>query len=130
MGVKLLWSSTSGMMMSDSQSCTLSESISEQAHGIVLHWVYRDGDNYAQNQQHQFVFFPKTVVDEDYWGTTGGGKVMFLTTISGRFAAKYVYITDDAINGSSYNNSSAYAAVSEGVTLYPQYFSLVEILGV
>ena len=122
---KVLWSGAYYMM--DSQTCTLSESVSLQANGIVLVWSwYSTNDSEAKDQNFQYTFIPKYQV-----GThSGKGSVAFLAGTTGStVAVKYVYISNTTITGYSNNNAAEYTS-GNGLTLNPKSFVLRYVIGV
>ena len=117
--VKRLWSNASGLYMNASQSCDLSEPVSVQRAGIVLHWQgYVPGDG-VKNYWHNFVFVPKTF--------NGGSGLGMLLMADSRLVTKYVYIADDSITGNAQN---AAADTISGVSIDNRYQALTEVLGV
>ena len=88
---KVLW--TGASFMQSGQTATLTESISDQAHGIVLVWsVY---SNSPQDWSWQFQFIPKWAES----GTKGGGitYVGKRDAINSTLAIKYVYVSGNTI---------------------------------
>lgn len=123
--VKLLWSDASGWYMNASQTATLSEPVSEQRSGIVLHWqAYANGS--AQNYDHNYFFVPKSHVESN----PGGGVPMFLTvSTANAVTTKYVYVNDDRITGNDVNGQNPSTANS-GIDKTPKYFVLTQVIGV
>ena len=123
--VKLLWSNASGWYMHASQTATLSEPVSEQRSGIVLHWqAYVNGS--AQNYDHNYFFVPKSHVESN----PGGGVSMFLTVSTlNAVTAKYVYVHDDRIVGNDVNNQEP-STTGSGIEKTPKYFVLTQVIGV
>lgn len=118
---KVLWSG--GLYMHGTQTITLSESVSSQPHGIVLHWQGYTSPN-PQNYWHQFIFVPKT-------HTNGGGVSMLLTNAVGDILApKYVYVNNTTITGNALNDDGETAVSGSGITKTPNKFVLTEVLGV
>lgn len=116
---KVLWSHAAGYYMNENQTCSLSELMSEQARGIVLHWQgYIPGEG-VKNYQHNFVFIPKTF--------NGGYGVGMVLMADSRLVTKYVYVADDHVTGNV--NNSAQDTIS-GVSIDNRYQALTEILGV
>lgn len=122
--VRKLWGDDVGQYMFASQTAELSESVSSQRTGIVLHWqAYSSG--HAQNYDHNFFFVPKTHVERN----NGGGVAMFLAISTGStVATKYVYVHDGKVVGNDINSRDPYQG--SGITLTPKYFVLTEVLGV
>ena len=91
---KVLW--TGAIFMQSGQTATLTESISDQAHGIVLVWsVYSNG---AQDWGWQFQFIPKWTPDGS--GITYVGK---RDATNSTLAIKYVYVSGKTITGHANN---------------------------
>lgn len=95
----VLWSG--GSYMSDGQTATLSNAVTNQAHGIVLIWsAYVDGA--SANQNFNTTFVPK------YFVSAHGGKGVgtWLTNGTGSIVgSKYVYVSDTKITGYSGNST-------------------------
>ena len=116
---KVLWSNSAGYYMNENQTCNLSEPMSEQARGIVLHWQgYIPADG-VKNYQHNFVFIPKTF--------NGGYGVGMVLMADSRLVTKYVYVADDHVTGNV--NNAAQDTIS-GVSIDNRYQALTEIIGV
>lgn len=117
--VRELWSSDVGYYMNAGQVAQLSEPVSAQRTGIVLHWQgYTPGDG-VQNYQHNFVFVPNT-----FHGGVGLGMLLMADT---RLVTKYVYVADDRITGHAQNASSD---TISGISVDNRYQALTEVLGV
>lgn len=117
--VKTLWSNPTGFYMNENQSCQLSEPLSAQRTGIVLHWQgYIPGDG-VQSYRHNFVFIPKT-----FNGGRGAGMLLMADS---RLVTKYVYVADDRITGNAQNAASD---TISGVSIDNRYQALTEVLGV
>lgn len=122
-GVKVLWSGGPYYMMS-THSCTLSENVSNQSFGIVLHWQYYLSGA-VQNSDHHYTFIPKSHVAK----FNGGGVVDFWVAGGGAYACrKYVYVSNGAVKGNDNNNSTAAGAC--GITYSNNRWVLSQILGV
>lgn len=120
--VKLLWSNASGLYMNASQSCQLSEPVSAQRTGIVLHWQgYVPGEG-VKDYQHNFTFVPKTHVQRN-----PGKGVGVLLMADSRLVTKYVYVGDVKIDG---NDQNAASDTISGVSIDNRYQALTEVLGV
>lgn len=118
-GCKVLFSNSSGMYMGSEQIARLSEPVSAQAKGIVLHWQgYMPGDG-VHDYQHNFVFVPNTF-------NRGVGLGMLLWADS-RLVTKYVYVGDDWLKGHAINSSQD---TISGVSIDNRYQVLTEVLGV
>ena len=117
--VKTLWSYPSGYYMNAGQVAQLSEPVSAQRTGIVLHWQgYSPGDG-VQNYQHNFVFVPNTF--------RGGRGLGMLLMADSRLVTKYVYVADDRITGNAQN---ATTDTISGISIDNRYQALTEVLGV
>lgn len=123
--VKQLWHNDTGYYMNASQTANLSEKVSDQRTGIVLHWqAYVSGS--VKNYDHNFFFVPKSHVSRN----PGGGVAMFLTvSTANAVTTKYVYVNDDRITGNDVNGQDPSTANS-GISKTPKYFVLTEVLGV
>ena len=108
--------------MFSGQSVELSEPVSEQMHGIVLHWQpYQSGA--VQGGDHNYCFVPK-------FFHSGSGRVMWLSNQTGNHVTpKYIYVGDTELSGSDYNNRDA-TNTSSGITIEPKWFVLTEVFGV
>lgn len=102
---------------------TLSEKVSEQLNGIVLCWSYYNGTN-AVNSNWQFTFIPKQFVMN---AEGRQGVDVFLHTGS-YFGRKYVYISDDKIEGYASNTTSD--ITHKGLTMDNNMFVLRFVYGV
>lgn len=120
---KVLWSG--GYYMNDTQSCTLSESITSQANGIILIWSeYTDGE--SVNANFNCTFVPRRFVSSH----PGKGVTCFCSSATYNVvAAKYVYISDTTITGYAANDDSASEATC-GVLTSPNKFVLRYVIGV
>ena len=119
---KVLWSHSNGYYMTDSQSCSLSEKISAQPHGIILAVSYYDsgGKNYDWN----YAFVPKAHVANH----SATGISFFITTGSlGAVANKYLYISDTSITGYANNDDSGTVC---DINYYNAKFVLRYVIGV
>lgn len=123
--VRQLWSNDAGWYMLASQVAELSEPVSAQRSGIVLHWqAYTNGT--AQDYDHNYFFVPKSHVSRN----PGGGVPMFLTVSTLNAAtAKYVYVHDDRIVGNNVNNQEP-STTGSGIERTPKYFVLTQVIGV
>lgn len=120
---KILWSGA--YYMNDTQTATLSESVSSQPNGIVLVWSYYV-DGAADNSNFRPFFIPKQFVTSH----NGKGIAMFLTNSGLTVAAsKYVYVFDTKLTGHS-NNGAAASTKASGVTSTPRQFILRYVIGV
>ena len=120
--VKRLWSGA--YYMNENQTIYLSEAVSEQRTGIVLHWQGYDGGK-VQDYDHNFTFVPKSIT-----GFSSAGVGSLLTTASGSvLGVKYVYIRDNRIIGNA-NNGRGKTSMDSGITVMPSHWVLSEVLGV
>lgn len=109
--------------MSGSQSATLSEAISKQKSGIVLHWqAYVNGA--TKNYNHEYTFVPKQHVIASngaridcHMGTAGFGYI----------ATKYVYIYDTKIVGNDDNTKNR---TGSGISYNNKCWVLTQVIGV
>lgn len=117
-----------GLFMTENQSITLSEKISQQPTGIVIIWsAYRDGQ--SQNFHWYFQFVPKFILslptttnrfDTDIFLCAGG---------QSQYAAmKELVITDDVIYGRPGNSSNK--LVVNGITCVNNEWVLRAVIGV
>lgn len=117
-----------GLFMTENQSITLSEKISQQPTGIVIIWsAYRDGQ--SQNFHWYFQFIPKFILslptttkqfDTDIFLCAGG---------QSQYAAmKELVITDDVIYGRPGNSSNK--LVVNGITCVNNEWVLRAVIGV
>lgn len=120
--IKELWSNPGGLYMNASQSCQLSEPVSAQRTGIVLHWqAYIPGDG-VKDYQHNFTFVPKTHVQRN-----PGKGVGVLLMADSRLVTKYIYVGDVKIDG---NDQNAAQDTISGVSINNRYQVLTQVLGV
>lgn len=118
---KVLWSG--GWFMTDGHTCTLSEAVTAQPHGIVLCWSYYTSST-TQNYNWNFQFVPKNHVASH----PGTGVTSFMLTGGGAEAAsKYLYINDTTITGYSGNTGSS---TSASISMYKSNFVLRYVIGV
>lgn len=103
--------------MRDGQEINLSEPVSAQHRGIVLHWQYYNTG--AEDHNHNYFFVPKSQIN--------GAGVTMMGLVQSYFFKKYVYVKDDKIKGHENNYSNA---TQSGITLDRRYFVLTEVLGV
>ena len=120
-GQKVLWSGYS--YMHESQTITLSEPISEQAFGVVLHWTaYANGAPQYYDNVYQYI--PK------HHAVRYGGKGVGCLLTSSNGAAighKYLYVNDRQIagNGNNYGTNTA-----SGISFNNSYWVLTAVIGV
>lgn len=120
--VKVLW--TGGLYMNGKHKITLSESVSSQRHGIVLHWQ-RYTDGIVQNTDHAYFFIPKSHIQLSY----GQGVEMMMSDATfGIVAAKYVYVSDTDIVGNANNEKVGTGA--SGIKYINNRHVLTQVLGV
>lgn len=123
---QVLWSG-SGWYMSDTQTCTLSSAISEQANGIVLVWSeYNPTDGAAVNANFNTCFIPKHFVSVQ---AARGVSMVVVSATFNFVASKYLYISDTSLLGYS-NNNAAEATKTCGITTTPKNFVLRYVIGV
>lgn len=119
---KVLWSSD-GYYMTAGHTANLSEKVSQQKNGIVLHWqAYVDGK--IQNYNHYYFFIPKSHAASF---SSRGVSMVMATTGFGYIAGKYLYVYDNKIVG---NNDNSATGTKNGVTYNNKYWVLSEVLGV
>lgn len=109
--------------MNENQTAQLSERVSAQRTGIVLHWQAYDPSTGVKGYQHNYCFVPKSHVEE----APGEGVGMLLMADS-RLVTKYVYVSDDHITGNA-NNANTSDTIS-GVEVNNRYQALTEIFGI
>lgn len=120
--VKRLWSGA--YYMNENQTIYLSESVSEQRTGIVLHWQGYDGGA-VRDYDHSYTYIPKSITD-----FASAGVSSFIATASGGVVGvKYVYVRDDRIIGNA-NNDRGKTSMDSGIALTPNHWVLSEVLGV
>lgn len=123
---RVLWSGA--LWVDDSDTATLSSTISAMPHGIVLVWsVYKD--NTVQNYGYNYCFVPKQHIKS----FNGQGVCMLLTSEMqganlGYMGWKYVYITDNKITGRASNGSDY--TTQPGIKITNTRFVLRQVLGV
>lgn len=117
---KVLWSG--GYYMTAAHKITLSETVSEQPHGIVLVFSYFSGS--AQNYYFQSFFIPKEVIDLQ----SGFGHTFVLAgTNFNPIGTKYLYIGNTSISGNDNNNATG---TTNGITYNNAAFVLRYVIGV
>lgn len=117
---KFLWKGA--FFMNENQTITLSEPVSSQPNGIVLH-LQRYENSQVKGQNHTYFFIPKSHVKN--WPGDGCD----LSSISGSTAFwKYMYISDTTIKGHA-NNEQSNLSVA-GITCKNNLFVLTEVIGV
>lgn len=124
----VLWSG--GLFMNESQTATLSESVSSQANGIVLVFSAYDGGK-VRNYQFSCHYIPKYMIESaETLNPTDKhlGYTIFLgSNTFGSFGAKYLYVGDTEIKGNQYNTSTGTAS---GITYNNNKFVLRYVIGV
>lgn len=120
--IKVLWENAAGYYMNASQTCSLSEPVSEQARGIVLQWQYYS-DSAARRYNYNYTFVPKTHV-----AVAAGAGVNCVIATSSNIASKYVYVSDDRIVGN--DNNAAEQTGEGGLVMVNDRFVLTAIYGV
>lgn len=118
---KVLW--TGAYYMNASQTATLSDSVADQPHGIVL--IFSEYyDSTAKDQSFISVFVPKWYVANK----SGKGHSFQMTTSKyGYVATKYLYISSTQIVGNDVNDDTGTA---NGVTYENNRFVLRYVIGV
>lgn len=126
---KILWG-PSGWVMNATQTVTLNEKVSEQAHGIVLVWSAYTSSGGAQNYNWHCHFVPKEAVAAA--NSFGGNGFCFQMASSkfGNMATKYVYISDTTIKGNADNSGSTNADTAAGVKYTNGAYVLRYVIGV
>ena len=123
---QVLWSG-SGWYMSDTQTCTLSSPISEQANGIILVWSeYNPTDGAAVNANFNTCFIPKHFVSVQ---AARGVSMVVVSATFNFVASKYLYVSDTSLLGYSNNNASE-ATKTCGIKTTPKNFVLRYVIGV
>ena len=118
---KMLWSGS--RLMTDSDTITLAEAISQQQSGIVLVFS-RYISNVAADYYFSCHFFPKQILTV----TSPAGTVYTMTTSKMEaISAKYLKISDTTITGSAENDDSG---TLNGVTYNNDRFALKYVIGV
>lgn len=120
---KVLWSGSN--TMGENVSINLSDSISNQASGIVLVFsLFRNGS--AENVSINSIFISKKEIELLY----GAPHTVLMAINAGfsSFGAKYLYIYDDSIGGHEGNTSSGTAA--SGITFNNNNYVLRYVIGV
>lgn len=119
---KVLWSGA--IYMNASQTANLSESVSSQAHGIVLIWSAYSNGSAVDARWHCF-FVPKEHVARNT--ANGGYNFVLAGTRFGNMATKYVYIKNTQINGHADNQASG---TGSGITYDNSSYVLRYVIGV
>lgn len=125
---KILWGENGdAFYMTSGHTATLSQKVSEQKNGIVLHWCYydyvggtglKDYNNYYQYVPKQHVFF------RNGKGCSTG---LMHGTNFGDLACKYVYVYDDYIVG---NDANSKKGTTNGITYDNKKYVLCGVIGV
>lgn len=119
----MLWSNSSGWYVAESQTASLSEPVSSQPRGIVLHWQgYIPGEG-VQDYQHQYVFVSKRHVTN-----FSGQGVAMLMSADTKLVVKYVYVNNNQVIGNAKNATPDHTI--SGMTIDNRYLALTEVLGV
>lgn len=109
--------------MQDGQTARLSSPVSACPEGIVLCWQgYQNGAATNSNRFYQHV--PKAHVSLAGAGVSTG---LMVSASGDVFGAKYVYVYDDRVEGSSYNAEASVTGPS-GVPLTPRRWVLTRIV--
>lgn len=93
-----------GWYMSNTQTATLSDKISNQATGVVLEWsVYTPSTGVAEDYGYTYTFVPKAQVT----ARPGRGMCCEMKSADGTIAGhKYIYISDTQITGAAVNTQT------------------------
>lgn len=122
---KILW--TGNYVMNGSQTVTLSESVSQQQHGIVLVFS-RYATSGVQNYAYSCHFVSKLFVSTA-GGTSGVNMNLIMgTTKMDYFAGKTLTITDTTITGHADNNATGVS--SSNLPYHNDKFALRYVIGV
>ena len=120
----VLWSGN--QYLNETQTVTLSQSITSQANGVVLVWSKYE-DSAAVNANFNTTFIPKWFVTKH----PGCGIVSTLFNANMNVAAsKYLYITNDTTITGYVDNGATDAVKSSGITTSPRNFVLRYVIGV
>lgn len=116
--------SSGGYYMTETQSITLPQAISEQPTGIVLVFqAYADGS--VVPSDFNTFFIPKGSVADN----NGQGRCFICTTTRfGYVGIKYIYISDTQLTGNTQNDETGTAA--SGITYTNNRFVLTKVYGV
>lgn len=108
------------------QTALLSQKVSEQAHGIVLHWQgFNNGT--TQGYNHCYYFVPKSHVHY----ANGQGIGMFMSNNDGNtITTKYVYVNDDSVVGNNVNSRAKTTMSGSSINVTPNEWVLTQIIGV
>lgn len=117
---KMLWSGS--LLMTATETATLSEAVSQQQSGIVL--VFTRYDSAATDYYFSCHFFPKQILTV----TSPAGSVFTMATSKMEYiSAKYIKITDTTLTGDAANNANG---TTSGVTYDNDRFALRYVIGV
>lgn len=106
---KVLWSGA--QYMKADTTITLSDSVSDQPHGISLVFSAYDVANTAPvNSSWNSFFIPKYAAAND-----SGGGFSFILERGGKLYKKYLYINDNDIKGNAVNNNSSFSLMGQTV---------------
>lgn len=121
----VLWSGGSGgYYMTSSQSVTLSENVSAQAHGIVLAWSAYSSST-AQNYGWNYTFIPKSHVNDH-----PGAGISCMLIDPDRIGMKYVYVSNNKITGNDRNDDNGNVSGTNNVKFSNNYWVLRAVYGV
>jgi len=118
---KMLWSGS--RLMTDAETITLSEAVSQQQSGIVLVFS-RYVSGAAADYYFACHFFPKQILTVT---SPAGTSFVMTTSKMEAISAKYLKITDTTITGAAENDDSGTA---NGVTYSNGLFALKYVIGV
>lgn len=120
-----LWSGgNTGYYMISSQSVTLSENVSAQAHGIVLAWSAYTSEG-AQNFSWNYTFVPKAHVTNH-----PGAGICCPMSDPDRIGMKYVYVSNNKITGNDRNDDNGNVSGTNNVKFSNNYWVLRAVYGV
>lgn len=112
--------------MNGNQTVELSESVSSQKNGIILHWQAWDTTkNETVNSDHAYFFVPKKHV-ASY--NNSGVNMMMATATLNIVGAKYIYVSDTSVRGN--DNNSQTGTGTSGIKFNNKYWVLAQVLGV
>ena len=113
----MLWSSASNIWPNENQTCTLSNPVSQQPHGIVVVFSNYSSSQGALDQRFHSFFIPKRIVQDK----PGKGHNFILSSNNfNQMSSKYLYISDGKIVGHEDNdlNGTGSCGVNYVNTLY------------
>ena len=124
---KLLWSGN--YWPDDTQTCTLSEKVSEQKNGIILWFsVYNEGETSDNTGWFPYYVHKSIFKVKQNLGVSNGAGFCVPVVASGSFgtvATKYIYVYDTYVTGNASNKGEGTGAV----TYNNRYWTLKAIVG-